>query len=409
MATIFGTNFNDNNTTQNGVLYPSLEGTAASDTIYGLAGNDVLGSYSTANTGEDKMYGGSGNDRYYVNSSGDVVTESANQGTDTVYSSIYSYTLTANVENLSLFGTAYSGYGNGLNNTIYGTNSANYLNGGAGVDTMYGYGGNDYYVVDTSSDVVTEFANQGTDTVYSYASTYTLTANVENLSLFGTAYSGYGNGLNNTIYGTNSANYLNGGAGVDTMYGYGGNDYYVVDNSSDVVTEFANQGTDTVYSYASTYTLTANVESLSLLGTAYSGYGNGLNNTIYGTSSSNYLGGGGGNDTIYGDGGSDRINGYNTATSSTEYDTLSGGSGADSFILGGSWGVSYLGAGYASITDWSSIDYIEAKGTASQYTLGYGNYEGTSALDTRVFYQGDLIALIRDTTNVNIATDFNFV
>ena len=39
--------------------------------------------------------------RYFVDDSGDVVTENANEGIDTVQSSV-DYTLSANVENLTL-------------------------------------------------------------------------------------------------------------------------------------------------------------------------------------------------------------------------------------------------------------------------------------------------------------------
>ena len=58
------------------------------------------------------------------------------------------------------------------------------LDGGAGADTMLGGLGNDIYVVDVATDIVTENAGEGIDTVQS-GITYTLGANVENLTLTG--------------------------------------------------------------------------------------------------------------------------------------------------------------------------------------------------------------------------------
>ena len=58
--------------------------------------------------GADTLVGGTGNDTYVVDNAGDVVTEGAGAGTDTVQSSV-TFTLGANVENLTLTGAGGSG------------------------------------------------------------------------------------------------------------------------------------------------------------------------------------------------------------------------------------------------------------------------------------------------------------
>ena len=85
---------------------------------------------------------------------GDTVVESINEGIDTVQSDV-SWTLGANVEQLTLTGTdAIDGTGNALNNVLTGNSAANVLIGGAG---------DDIYVVGTG-DTVVEAANEGIDT-----------------------------------------------------------------------------------------------------------------------------------------------------------------------------------------------------------------------------------------------------
>ena len=123
---------------------------------------------------------------------------------------------------------------------------------------------------------------------------------------------------NDTLTGGAGNDILDGKAGIDTMIGGTGNDTYYVDNTKDVVTELASQGTDLVNS-SITYTLGANVENLTLTGTAaINGTGNTLNNVISGNTGNNVLNGGAGDDIIYGREGND---------------TLNGGLGKDTFVF----------------------------------------------------------------------------
>lgn len=161
------------------------------------------------------------------------------------------------------------------------------LDGGTGADQLEGGVGDDTYIVDDAGDVVTEFVNEGHDTVLSAVSTQ-LSAHVENLTLTGNAaINGTGNDLENILTGNSAANVLTGGVGNDT---------YVI-GTGDTVVEAANEGTDSVLS-AISYQLSANVENLSLTGSAsLIGTGNALDNILQADGSISVLAGGDGNDT----------------------------------------------------------------------------------------------------------------
>jgi Ca2+-binding RTX toxin-like protein len=321
-----------------------LRGGDGDDSMHGDGGNDRL----DGGTGVDRMYGGLGDDTYIVTDVTDYANELAGEGTDSVLASI-SDTLRANVENLTLLGAAaINGTGNGLANVITGNALANVLNGLGGSDTMRGGAGNDTYVVNTAGDVVVEGSGEGTDHVQSSAS-YTLTDNVENLTLTSTArVNGTGNDLANVISGNAAANVLNGAAGADRMSGGAGNDSYIVDNVGDRTIESSSTGgTDQVRASIS-FTLGTDLENLTLTGTAaINGAGNALANTITGNAAANLLSGGGGDDVLRGLVGADRLNG------GTGNDILVGGRGVDLFLFNTALNAS---TNVDRITDFSRAD-----------------------------------------------------
>jgi Ca2+-binding RTX toxin-like protein len=332
---------------------------SASTAAYGNSLDNILignngSNYLDGKIGADTMSGGKGNDYYWVDNIGDIASELVSEGTDEVKSTI-SYTLTANVERLSLLGSSHiNGVGNDLNNTLAGNAGDNILDGGIGVDTMRGGAGNDIYIVDNNFDVTSETGGGGMDTVLSSISR-TLGTDLENLTLTGSSSTAaYGNSLDNILIGNDGNNYLDGKIGVDTMSGGKGNDYYWVDNTGDEVIELVSEGTDEVKSTIS-YTLTANVERLSLLGSSpINGTGNSLNNTITGNSGNNILDGGEGADTMRGGAGDDTYIVDNTLDVISE----TGGGGVDTVM--------------ASVSRTLGTDFENLTLTGSNAINGYG-------------------------------------
>jgi Ca2+-binding RTX toxin-like protein len=254
------------------------------------AGNALANLINGANNSASNVLYGFGGDDTYTVGLGDVVVEAANSGVDTVQSAV-SHTLSANVENLTLTGSAViNGAGNALANTLNGQ-------GNSKANVLYGFAGDDVYVVG-AGDTVVEAANGGTDTVLSNAN-HTLGANVENLYLTGSAaINGAGNAGGNTINGEQNT-------AANVLYGFGGNDVYIV-GAGDTVVEAQNGGTDLMRSSTVGFTLANFVENALLTGTAnIFAVGNSGDNTITGNSGSNIINGGYGNDTLKGGAGSD--------------------------------------------------------------------------------------------------------
>jgi Ca2+-binding RTX toxin-like protein len=143
-----------------------ITGGAGNDTLLGGAGNDTF--VATAGDGNDSDNGGggsdamtgAGNDIYFVDSTGDSVTENLNEGVDTVNVTLNSYTLGTNVENLAFIGGGgFTGTGNALDNTITGGGGVDTLNAGAGNDILIGGAGNDIFRFFSGfgADTITDF------------------------------------------------------------------------------------------------------------------------------------------------------------------------------------------------------------------------------------------------------------
>ena len=110
----------------------------------------------------DGLANGAAGDTLSYAGSSSGVTVNLSLGSATGFTSI------AGIENV---------IGGSFDDTLTGDSGDNRLDGGAnGVlgDTMAGGLGNDTYVVDSSLDTVTESANEGTDTVQSSLTDYTL-------------------------------------------------------------------------------------------------------------------------------------------------------------------------------------------------------------------------------------------
>ncbi len=270
----------------------TLTGNASANALYGGIGVDIL----AGGSGADFMAGGADSDYYYLDDTGDVVSEAAGAAEGTsdqvFFTNVSGATLSANVEYGFSLGTtatltgnsgdnvligAYASvaqtlYGGDGNDFVSGTPVADALYGGAGVDDLRGRGGNDQmfggdgndsYYVEQVGDVVSENAGTVagvTDIIYSSVD-LTMAANVEYLFSYGAAinltgnsghnamlgvYSGHGvtlsgAGGNDLLYGSNYADSLIGGADNDTMFGDAGNG----DSAADTLTGGA--GNDTYF------------------------------------------------------------------------------------------------------------------------------------------------------------------
>ncbi|MBX9756067.1 MAG: hypothetical protein K2X80_15030, partial [Pseudomonadaceae bacterium] len=139
-----------------------LTGNSAANTLTGYAGNDRLIGLG----GADTMIGGLGDDTYVIDVATDKATENANEGADTIESSVtLSLANFANVESLTLTGTsAINATGSNLNNVLVGNAGNNVLTDGVGNDRLDGQGGTDTLTGGAGNDTYVLGRGYGADT-----------------------------------------------------------------------------------------------------------------------------------------------------------------------------------------------------------------------------------------------------
>ncbi len=228
----------------------SLTGGTALDTLTGDGNSNILNGGADALA--DVLTGLAGNDVYVINSVNDVIVENAGEGTDDRVQATISYVLGAG-DGIEVLQTTSAGLFNTINLTgnefaqaIYGNNGINTLNGGVDTlrDTLIGYGGNDTYIVNSTTDLIVEAAGGGTADRAQTSVTFTLAAD-DDIEIFETTNAAgvtalglTGNAVIQSVTGNAGANILNGGLGNDTLTGLGGSDNFLFNTALNASTNF---------------------------------------------------------------------------------------------------------------------------------------------------------------------------
>ena len=212
------------------------------ENVTGGSGNDNLSAIGAA--GANNLAGGAGNDTYFVDA-GDTITEAANAGIDSVFTTNGTFgTMSADVENLTYTGVGpFSATGNAVANVITGGAAANTLAGGAGNDTLNG---------GASADTLNGGADA--DQLNGAGGADILNGDAGDDLLNG------GDG-NDTLSGGTGIDTLNGGAGNDILSGGGGIDTIVAGSGNDAINYTIGDGADAVDGGA-------DVDTLAISGTA---------------------------------------------------------------------------------------------------------------------------------------------
>ncbi|EAZ90955.1 beta strand repeat-containing protein [Crocosphaera chwakensis] len=450
MATFTGTAGDDN-----------ITGTAENDVIDGLGGNDTLDGAGGSNTirggdGDDviinifgSVNGGEGNDTLnldYTNAThpnfvnGFGIDNPSNTQIFTRSGNLFLLSY-ANFEQINITGTS-------LNDVLTGIDRSgnSSLNGGQGNDTLRGEAGDvlDGGAGEDSLDLNLSNATNTINWTLDLSNTDSQlqgdsNTQAKNFELIGSITTGDGDD-NIILSGEDDAVTINTGLGNDTVTlihdggvitgsvnGGEGNDTLNLDYTNATHPNFVNgfgidnpSNTQIFTRSGNSFLLSySNFEQLNITGTN-------LNDDLRGFAGNDTLNGGEGNDALNGGDGNDRISGVNAGNALpgiNEIDRLTGGIGADAFILGDIANPYYDDdnnttsglTDYALITDLNVVeDTIQLNGTTADYSLvdtTIGSISGTGIyLNKPNGEPNELIALLQGITGLDINSNvFVFV
>ena len=289
-----------------------ITGGAGDDAISGYGGNDILHGGSGNDTlqggaGKDTLAGGAGDDRLYGGSNeADTYVFEKGHGKDVVSDSAYQ---AAHTDTLRFNGAKFA-------EAVF-TRSGNNL-------VIKAYGGEDAVTVEG-------FFNGYYNRYYDFAfDDKTVTAK----DMAGMKMEAVGTDSNESLYGWDTTDVLDGGKGDDNLYGYNGDDLLKGGEGNDSL--YGGEGADTLEGNAGNDYLSGEKGADILKG----GEGN---DELRGGEDSDILNGGAGNDTLQGGAGKD---------------TLAGGAGDDRLYGGSNEADTYVfekGHGKDVVSDYGSL------------------------------------------------------
>jgi len=270
--------------------------------------------------------------------------------------------------------------------------SADSITCGSTDDQAFGFGGNDKIRGQGGEDIL--YGGKGSDQLF---------GGTDNDNLFGEAGG-------DIVKGDEGDDFISGGDGNDELYGGTGDDHMEGDRGNDVL--YGNDGSDSIYGGEGNDKLYGGRGNDELQGQAG-------NDILYGEDDDDGLVGGDGNDKLYGGRGNDVLTGIKNSFDDSDLyvqyggsqiDYLTGGLGADIFVLGDANHVFYDDAdnsgggkqGYAIITDFNYLqgDRVRLHGSFSDYVFQDTRISNVSGCG--IYFGDGLVGILQGRSYSNI-------